>query len=84
MPSFSFYEDISVDEFLSECSKKEINDVIESLVDSGYIPEHVTDPPKLGRMQTDFSSKLDMLKEKYYSLTQEEEKVLEEIFKKYL
>lgn len=84
MPSFDFYEDIDVDEFLSACSKKEINDVIISLVDNGYIPELAINPPKLGRLESDFATNLDKLKEKYYSLTKDEEFFLEGIFKKYL
>lgn len=84
MPSFDFYESIDVDEFLSACSRREINEVIESLVEDGYIPSSSINVPKLGRLESDFSVKLDKLKEKYYSLTEEEERQLNSIFDKYL
>ena len=39
---------------------------------------------KRGRLEGDFIEKLDQLKEKFYSLSSEEEECLNQIFKKYL
>lgn len=84
MPDFKFFRIIETDEFLNACSKQEINDIIISLVDNGYLPESIINPPKLGGFESDFSEKLEKLKEKYYSLNQQEENFFNEIFKKYL
>lgn len=78
--------DIDVDEFLSACSRREIKEIIEALVEDGHLPKLVLGDlnPKEGRLQSDFSNKIEMLKEKYYSISNEDEQLLENIFKKYL
>jgi hypothetical protein len=87
MPEFESYVDVDVDEFVSSCSKREIQELIECLVEDGYLPKNVigTNPNEnLGRYETDFNENLDKLKEKYYSLSSEDEQVIQNIFKKYL
>ena len=39
MPEFSTYVDVDVYEFISECSKREIKELIECLVENGHINE---------------------------------------------
>jgi len=86
----TFYEevdvDVDVDDFLSSCNKREINDLIEALVEDGHLPKSVLNKndQKEGRLESQFSFKVDKLKEKYYSISKEDEEVLENIFKKYL
>jgi hypothetical protein len=87
MPEFESYVDVDVDEFVSSCSKREIQELIECLVEDGYLPKNVigTSPNEnLGTYESIFNENLDKLKEKYYSLNSEDEQVIQNIFKKYL
>lgn len=89
MPSFYVDDvDIDVDEFLSACSSREIKEVIDALVEDGHLPKNVINSeggtPKRGVLEIEFIDKLELLKEKYYSLTLEDEQTIQEIFKKYL
>lgn len=87
MPSF----DISVDEFLTECSPRERKEIIVAMVEDGFLPKWVIDDEgkvrkEIGKtqMEDNFIQNLEKLKTKYYSLSLEEEKFFEEVFKKYL
>lgn len=86
MPSF-YVDDIKIDvlEFLSECNRDEINEIILELSDSGYIPKYVlgANSKNDSRIESEFSEKMDILKTKYYSLTTEEETFLNNLFRKY-
>ena len=86
MPEFETYVDVDVDEFVSACSKREIKELIEVLIENGHInPSASEDTDKnIGVFESQFIEKLDGLKEKYYRLSQEDEKTLEDLFKKYL
>jgi len=84
--------DIDIDDFLWNCSKYDIKELINALVDGGHIPKEVVNLKGevkeeiifKGRGESEFSEKLDKLKEKYYSLNQEEEKFFDGLFLKYL
>ena len=84
--------DIDIDDFLWNCSKYDIKELINALVESGHLPKEVVnlkgevkeEITLKGRGETEFSEKLDLMKTKYYSLTQEEEEFFESVFKKYL
>jgi hypothetical protein len=84
--------DIDIGDFLWNCSKQDIKDLIEALAENEHLPKgFLNHKGKLnqeytgkGRLEEDFSDKLDKLKDKYYSLTSEEEEFFERIFKKYL
>ncbi len=84
--------DIDIDDFLWSCSKRDITDLIDALVEDGHLPKGlINQKGKLnqeytgkGRLEEDFSDKLEKLKDKYYSLTSEEEEFFERLFKKYL
>ena len=86
MPEFDTYVDVDVDEFLSACSKREITELIDSLIEYGHIPESASKKvnDNIGVLESQFIEKMDGLKEKYYRLSQEDEKTLEDLFKKYL
>lgn len=87
MPEFESYVDIDVDEFVSSCSKSEKQELIECLVDEGYLPKSVVmtnSTENLGTYESDFNRNLDKLKEKYFLLSNEDEQVIQNIFKKYL
>ena len=89
MPDF-YVDDITIEpyEFVKSCSKSEIKELIDELVDEGHLPQSVIklDPkgPKRGVLEMEFINNLDKLKEKYYSLSLEEEQTIQEIFKKRL
>jgi hypothetical protein len=89
MPEFETYVDVDVDEFINVCSKREIRRLIECLVEEDHLPESVltfkeVSNERRGRGESEFIEKLDLLKEKYYSLSVEEEDSIEKIFKKHL
>lgn len=93
MPEF-YVDNIDIEpyEFVKECSKSEIRDLITELVEEGHIPKNVlnqiiTDKntnPKTSNLENTFVENLEKVKNKYYSLTREEEEFFEMIFKKYL
>jgi hypothetical protein len=84
MPEFDTYVDVDVDEFVSACSKREIKELIVALIDGGYNNPSEDPDKNIGVFESQFIEKLDGLKEKYYRLSQEDEKTLEDLFKKYL
>ena len=86
MPKFSTYVDIDIHEFISECSKREIKELIDELVIHGHISKSAVKQPDkdTGVLESFFIEKIEKLKEKYYRLSQEDEKTLEDLFKKYL
>jgi hypothetical protein len=86
MPEFDTYVDVDVDQFVSACNKREIKELIVELIDRGHInPSASEDNNKnIGVLESQFIEKMDGLKEKYYRLSQEDEKTLEDLFKKYL
>lgn len=86
MPEFDTYVDVDVDEFLSACNKREIKELIDALIEDGHIsPSASKNADKNVRaLESQFVEKMDELKEKYYRLSQEDEKTLEDLFKKYL
>jgi hypothetical protein len=84
--------DIDVDDFLYSCSSYDIRELITALVEDGHLPKEVLNKEgevreetiRRGRGEEEFSQRLESLKTKYYSLSQEEEEFFDKIFKKYL
>ncbi len=84
--------DIEIYEFVRSCSKREIQELIEELIENDHLPKDVIntkgDVKKEMSRKTNselvFAEKLDKLKEKYFSLSQEEELSLNNIFIKYI
>ncbi len=84
--------DIEIYEFVRSCSKSEIKELIEELIENDHLPKDVIntkgDVKKEMLRKTNselvFAQKLDKLKEKYFSLSQEEELSLNNIFNKYI
>lgn len=75
--------DLSVDEFLSECSSREIKELIEALIEDGHIPKLQEELNKTFNHKL-FSEKMDQLTERYLNLENEDLEILEKLFKKYL
>lgn len=91
MPYLSF--DVEVDDFLSSCDRRDITDLIDALVEDGHLPKGSRDLKNIktdniiarqGRGEEEFSEKLQKFKSKYYSLSQEDEDILNVLFKKYI
>ena len=84
--------DIDVDDFLYSCSSYDIRELITALVEDGHLPKEVLNKEgevreetiRRGRGEEEFSERLESLKTKYYSLSQEEEEFFDRVFKKYL
>jgi len=86
MPEFDNTIDVDVDDFVSACSKREIKELIDELVIHGHISKSAAKQPDkdTGVLESFFIEKMEKLKEKYHRLSQEDEKTLEDLFKKYL
>ena len=82
--------DVEVDEFVDSCSKREIKELIDYLVDEGHLPESVLDSngdnkdSKISYLEQEFIDNMDKLKGKYYSLSGEDESEIMKIIKKYI
>ena len=84
--------DIEIYEFVRSCSKSEIKELIEELVENDHLPKDVINTKgdvkkemsRKTNSELEFAVKLDKLKEKYFSLSQEEELSLNNIFNKHL
>jgi len=91
MPDFSV-DDIEIEpyEYVNSCGSQDIEELIKELVDGGYLPTSVLKlnktgkDSKLGVLESDFIEKLNKLSNLYYSLSKEDEEILESVFKKYI
>ena len=91
MPSFVEYGvevdvdlDITVDEFLSECSSREIKELIDALIADGHLSAHsLSNSVVLSLNESDFAKKTVDLASKYYSMSNEDIQIIEDIHKKY-
>jgi hypothetical protein len=78
MPTFYAENiDIDVDEFIDSCSRKEINELIDYLVEDGYVIK-VTGI-KQSVPEAEFNQLLDKLSQNRLCLTNEEEELLKKI-----
>lgn len=85
MPSFESNAEIDVDveEFMDACSPKEIEEVIEYLVEYGHINPKNLEPSKISINEMEFRDNLNYLSEKYHSLSFEEEELIRKISKRF-
>ena len=91
MPNFTAYNvdvdvDVDVDDFLSECSSKEIKLLINTLIEDGHLNKNplVLDPKsKLSAAEEEYINKLHVISSKYYSMTDDELEMIEKIYNKY-
>lgn len=92
MPNFSsefsapIEIEIETSEFINKCSKSEIKELIETLVDDGHLPKSVLRKlnTSYSPLEEEFYDKLDELSKKYHSISSEDEEILNKIFKKYI
>lgn len=93
MPDFSC-DEISIEpyEYVSACRSSEIRDLIIELVEEEHLPKSVLNligigvdgKPRTTYLENEFMGKINLLSQKYHSLTKEDEQSLEVIFKKYI
>lgn len=94
MPDFQT-EEITIEpyEYVRECSKSEIRELIEELVDEGHLPYSTLSQIKIGKngkpsrtsvIHDEFVDGMYSLSEKYHMISKEDEQILEGLFKKYL
>lgn len=88
MPSFSEYTnvdvDVSVDDFLDECDSDDITQVIEYLVENGFISDSaklIENNNHVSYNEYEFFKCLDIIKENYYMLSTESEELIKQIAK---
>jgi hypothetical protein len=85
MPTFNAEDiDVDVNEFLSACDGGEINEIIESLIEDGYInkSQRIT-PGQMCASEQIFEEHLDVLHGKWNLLTKEEEETIIKITKRF-
>ena len=86
MPEFETYVDVSVDEFLSNCSPREIEKLIDSLIEDGYLNSNAVknqEPNSLNIIEMEWEVTLDNLRQKLLTISNEDEEIIKLISKKY-
>jgi len=86
MPEFESYIYVDVDEFVPSCSSKEIKDLIDCLIEHGHLEKNpfVKQPEeKKGVFEEEFLGKLNVISGKYYSMTDEELEIINNLYNKY-
>ena len=81
MPDFYVGDlDITPDEFVSACSDREINELVDILMDEGIIKEnHLTDNTNNNILDEIFNEALEKLATSRHILTNEEEEIIKKI-----
>ena len=91
MPNFTVYNvdvdvDIDIDEFVSECSSREIKELINALIEDGHLSKHPLIPgydDKLSAAEEEYINKLHVISSKYYSMNEEELEIINNLYNKY-
>ena len=88
MPEFETYVDVDVDDFFHECSSREKEELIDILVDGGYVQRVAprgTDPqekqPSIPELE--WQELVNKLSSVRITIRQEDEDIIREILKKY-
>jgi hypothetical protein len=84
MPNFDANVDIDVDDFISNCSEREIKELITTLKDNGHLSNYFPTNEKMSFLEESFVKKMSELSSQYTRISLEDEEVLEKLFKKYL
>jgi hypothetical protein len=83
MPTFSEGTDfdISVDDFLEECTSHELEEVIDYLEEMGYLKKYERTPEgnSLGLLEEEFQERIQKISESRHRLTLEEEETIKTI-----
>lgn len=92
MPEF-YVDNVDIEpyEFVRECSRTEIKELIDELVDEGHLPKSVLSLPNINKnrkynslLEEEFVVNINKLCEKYHTISKEDEEIIEAIIKKYI
>ena len=86
MPKFSTYVDVDIHEFMEECSKREIKELIDYLVKDGHIKSSSKITPsrqKVTSMELEHMEVCTKLSSVYIRMNNEECDILKQIASKY-
>ena len=85
MPSFYVDElDIEVGEFLDSCSRREIDELLDYLVEDGYLDKKsLTKPKQKSVLEEEWDETINKLSENRLQLTKEEEEIIRSIVKRF-
>ncbi len=76
--------EVSVSDFLDECSRNELEQVVEYIAENAPELLDVQADSILGNLQIEYKNKFNGLIDYVYKFTSDEEQFLNDIFKKYL
>ena len=74
--------DIDIDEFLSNCSSKDIEYIIKCLIEDGHLDKREVEKNKNSPQETEWDNYINKLKHGKYQLTVEEEQLILKICNK--
>lgn len=86
MADFNGEIEIEPWEYVSTCSKQEIQELIESLVEEGYLDKNLRikrPNVMMGVLEEEFVEKLNSLSTKYYSMTEDELTMIDKLYNNY-
>jgi hypothetical protein len=86
MPEFSTYVDVDVYEIIDECSKSEINELIDELIERGHLTKNCKGPgkpPQHSLVEETHRDYCDVLANSYHRMSKEDEETIASIAKKY-
>jgi hypothetical protein len=85
MPDFEFYNEIEVDEFWHECSKSEKQELIDLLVEEGYVIRKTKQPddPNRNLLDEEWDNLCDKLQSIRQRLSADDEQKIKDIISKY-
>jgi hypothetical protein len=85
MPDFEFYNEIEVDEFWHECSKSEKQELIDLLVEEGYVIRKTKQPddPNRNLLDEEWDDLCNKLQSIRQRLSVDDEQTIKQIISKY-
>jgi len=85
MPDFEFYNEIEVDEFWHECSKSEKQELIDLLVEEGFVIRKTKQPddPNRNLLDEEWDNLCDKLQSIRQRLSADDEQKIKDIISKY-
>jgi hypothetical protein len=84
MPYFDTEVDVSVDDFLSACNTREIEKMIDYLIDDGYLVDRsVSKQQDLSPLEIEWEDMINKLSQLRLRITNEDEEIIKKIVNKY-
>jgi hypothetical protein len=77
------YVDVDIADILDECSEKELEAVVEYLVDNEVIKANRVLPKYISKSEEEFNNNVEKLSELYLAISIEDSAVINKILKKY-